>query len=116
MLLTIFYCDGIFGCYTWPEKSAIGPGLGRQSGTTPDTARHEESIGPHSAGPFRARAGLGSGGLFGILYVNALDGALRVHRLLNPECMCINRQICRRNVIKLEYGDNKAGEFEATKH
>jgi hypothetical protein len=56
-----------------PEKSAIGPGLGRQSGTTPDTARHEESIGPHSVGPnsvgpFRARAGLGPGGPFGILY------------------------------------------------
>jgi hypothetical protein len=44
-----------------PEKSAIGLCLGRQSGTTPDTARHKKSIRPHSvgplsAGPFRARA------------------------------------------------------------
>jgi hypothetical protein len=57
-----------------PEKMAIGSCLGRQSGTTPDTARHEESIGPHSvephsAGPFRARARLGPGGPFGIYYL-----------------------------------------------
>jgi hypothetical protein len=57
---------------TRPEKQAIGSCLGRQCGTAPDTARHEESIGPHSAGPlsagpFRARAGLGPGGPFGIL-------------------------------------------------
>jgi hypothetical protein len=47
---------------TRPGKQAIGSCLGRQCGTAPDTARHEESIGPHSAGPlsagpFRARAG-----------------------------------------------------------
>jgi hypothetical protein len=59
-----------------PEKTAIGPGLGRQSGTMPDTTRHEEPIGPHSVGPlsvgpFRARAGLGPGGPFGILYSGA---------------------------------------------
>jgi hypothetical protein len=45
-----------------PEKTTIGPGLGRQSGTMPDTGRHEEpigshSVGPLSAGPFRATAG-----------------------------------------------------------
>jgi hypothetical protein len=45
-----------------PEKSAIRPWLGHQSGTTPDMAQHEESIRPHSVGPlsaglFRARAG-----------------------------------------------------------
>jgi hypothetical protein len=55
-----------------PEKTTIGSCLGRQSGTMPDTARHEEPIGPHSvgprrAGPDRARAVLGSGGPFGIL-------------------------------------------------
>jgi hypothetical protein len=36
------------------EKSAIGPCLGRQFGTTPDTARHEKAIGPHRVGPYRA--------------------------------------------------------------
>jgi hypothetical protein len=49
------------------EKTTLGPCLGRKVGTTPDTARHEKSIGPHSAGPFRARAGLGPGSPFGIL-------------------------------------------------
>jgi hypothetical protein len=56
-----------------PEKQAIGPCLGRQLGPTPDTARHEDPIGPHSVGPHRAgldraRAGLGTDGPFGILY------------------------------------------------
>jgi hypothetical protein len=55
-----------------PEKTSIGPGLGRQSGTTPDTARHEtvavpDRARPLSAGLFRASAGLGPGGPFGNL-------------------------------------------------
>jgi hypothetical protein len=50
-----------------PEKTSIGPGLGRQSGTTPDTTRHETVVvpdraGPLSAGLFRASAELGPGG------------------------------------------------------
>jgi hypothetical protein len=48
-----------------PEKHAVGPGLGRCFGPTPDTARHDESIGPHSVKPYRA--GLGKDGPFGIL-------------------------------------------------
>jgi hypothetical protein len=55
-----------------PEKLAIGPCLGRQFGTTPDTARHEKAIGPHRVGPHRAGPNrawtvLGPGGPFGIL-------------------------------------------------
>jgi hypothetical protein len=50
-----------------PEKQPIGPCLGRQCGTAPDTARHERYIGPLSAGLFRASAGLGPGGPFGNL-------------------------------------------------
>jgi hypothetical protein len=51
----------------------MGPCLGRHLGTTHDTARHENvsglySVGPHRAGPDRARAGLGTDGPFGILY------------------------------------------------
>jgi hypothetical protein len=58
-----------------PEKEAIGPCLGRQFGTRPNTARHEvaigpNSVGPHRAGPDRARAVLGPGGPFGILYLH----------------------------------------------
>jgi hypothetical protein len=70
---------------TRPEKQAIGSCLGRQCGTAPDTARHEESTGPHSAGPlsagpFRARAGLGPGGPFGILYPQVSSGDARDER------------------------------------
>jgi hypothetical protein len=50
-----------------PEKSAIGSCLGRQPGTTADTARHEKAIGPHRVGPNWARDVLGPGGPFGIL-------------------------------------------------
>jgi hypothetical protein len=82
-----------------PEKSVIGPGLGRQSGTTPDTARHEESIGPHSvgpnsAGPFRARAGLGPGGPFGILYPPVIVYSYR----RRPERACVPRPAARADV------------------
>jgi hypothetical protein len=49
------------------EKTALGSCLGCKVGTTPDTAWHEKPIRPHSVGPFRARAGLGPGGPFGIL-------------------------------------------------
>jgi hypothetical protein len=56
-----------------PEKEAIGPCLGHQIGTRPNTPRHEVAIGPnsvglHRVGPNRARAGLGPCGPFGILY------------------------------------------------
>jgi hypothetical protein len=56
-----------------PEKTAIGLCMGLQSGPTPDMARHKDSIGPLRAGllramPFRARAVLGPGGPFAILY------------------------------------------------
>jgi hypothetical protein len=54
-----------------PEKETVGSCLGRQFGTTPDTARHEVAIGPdsvglHRVGPNRARAGPGRP--FGDLY------------------------------------------------
>jgi hypothetical protein len=50
-----------------PKKHTVGPGLGRCFSLTPDTARHDESIRPHSVGLYRAgsnraRAGLGTDG------------------------------------------------------
>jgi hypothetical protein len=52
----------------WPARKIGHRAVpGRQFDTTPDSARHKKAIGlyrvgPLSAGPFRARAGLGSGG------------------------------------------------------